>query len=158
VLLQLAYELWVHYLRIEKLWGLDDPLFPRTGVAVGASRHFEVVGLDRNGWSNATPIRAIFKAAFTGAGLPYFNQHSFRKTLAQFGERVCETPEAFKAWSQNLGHENVLTTFASYGQVATPRQAELIRELGKPKSEAPDTRALERRLAMLEDRLPIVFE
>ena len=41
----------------------------------------------------------------------------FRKTLAQFGERVCETPEAFKAWSQNLGHENVLTTFASYGQV-----------------------------------------
>ena len=149
---------WVHYLRIEKLWGLDDPLFPRTRVAVGASRHFEAVGLDQNGWSNATPIRAIFEEAFTGAGLPYFNPHSFRKTLAQFGERVCETPEAFKAWSQNLGHENVLTTFASYGQVATPRQAELIRELGKPKSEAPDTRALERRLAMLEHRLPIVFE
>jgi hypothetical protein len=106
---------------------------------VGASGHFEAVGLDRNGWSNATPIRAIFKDAFTGAGLPYFNPHSFRKTLAQYGERVCETPEAFKAWSQNLGHENVLTTFASYGQVATPRQAKLIRELGKPKSEAPDT-------------------
>jgi integrase len=76
---------WVHYLRIEKLWGLGDPLFPRTRVAMGASRHFEAVGLDRNGWSNATPIRAIFKDAFTGAGLPYFNPHSFRKTLAQFG-------------------------------------------------------------------------
>jgi hypothetical protein len=114
--------------------GLDDPLFPRTRVAVGASRHFEAVGLDRNGWSNATPIRAIFKDAFTGAGLPYFNPHSFRKTLAQFGERVCETPEAFKAWSQNLGHENVLTTLASYGQVATPRQAKLIRELESRKA------------------------
>jgi integrase/recombinase XerD len=72
---------------------------------VGVRRHFEAAGLDRNGWSNATPIRAIFKDAFTAAGLPYFNPHSFRKTLAQFGERVCETPEAFKAWSQNLGHE-----------------------------------------------------
>jgi hypothetical protein len=128
---------WVHYLRIEKLWGLADPLFPRTRVAVGASRHFEAVGLDRNGWRNATPIRAIFKDAFTGAGLPYFNPHSFRKTLAQFGERVCETPEAFKAWSQNLGHENVLTTFASYGQVATPRQAELMRELGSQSAKSP---------------------
>jgi hypothetical protein len=59
---------------------------------------------------------------------------------------------------KNFGHENVLTTFASYGQVATPRQAELMRELGKPKCEEPDTRALERRLAMLEHRLPIVFE
>jgi integrase len=149
---------WVHYLRIEKLWGLDDPLFPATRVALGANRHFEAVGLDRKCWSNATPIRAIFKDAFTGAGLSYFNPHSFRKTLAQFGERACETPEAFKAWSQNLGHENVLTTFASYGQVATARQAELIRQLGKPKSEAPDTRAFERRLAMLEHRLPTSCE
>jgi hypothetical protein len=37
-----------------------------------------------------------------------------------------------------LGHENVLTKFASYGQLTPPRQAELIRELGKPKSEAVD--------------------
>ena len=115
---------------------------------------FEAAGLDRNGWSNATPIRAIFKDAFTGAGLPYFNPHSFRKTLAQFGERVCETPEAFKAWSQNLGHENVLTTFASYGQVATPRQAELIRQLGKPKSEAVDLHALVRDVARIKESLP----
>ena len=26
---------WVNYLRQEKLWGLDDPLFPATKVAVG---------------------------------------------------------------------------------------------------------------------------
>ena len=64
------------------------------------------------------------------------------------------TPEAFKAWSQNLGHENVLTTFASYGQVATPRQAELIRELGKPKSEAVDLHALVRDVTRIKERLP----
>jgi integrase len=60
---------WVNYLRMEKLWGLDDPLFPRTRVARGTSPHFEAAGLDRNGWTNATPI--CVKDAFTEAGLPY---------------------------------------------------------------------------------------
>jgi hypothetical protein len=34
-----------------------------------------------------------------------------------------------EAWSHNLGHENALTTFSSYGNVAQHRQAEMIRTL-----------------------------
>src|SRR5262249_53133278 len=56
--------------------------------------------------------------------------HSFRKTLALLGGQICKSPEEYKAWSQNLGHENVLTTFSSYGDVAGHRQAEIIRALG----------------------------
>ncbi len=123
---------WVAYLRNEKRWGNDDPLFPATLIAVGASQHFEAAGLDRKHWSTASPIRTIFKKAFIAAGLPYFNPHSFRNTLARFGEQVCKTPEQFKAWSQNLGHEKVLTTFLSYGEVACPRQGEIIRDLANP--------------------------
>jgi hypothetical protein len=37
------------------------------------------------------------------------------------------SPEEMKAWSQNLGHADVLTTFTSYGQVPVHRQGELIR-------------------------------
>src|SRR6266571_5046630 len=59
---------WVNYLRQEKLWGLDDPLFPATKVVVGDSRHFEASGLDRKHWSSAGPIRQIFKDAFVTAG------------------------------------------------------------------------------------------
>lgn len=121
---------WVRYLREIKLWGNDDPLFPATRIEYGPSRQFEVAGLERKGWSNATPIRTIFREAFERAGLPYFNPHSFRNTLVQLGERECKTPEHFKAWSQNLGHEQVLTTFLSYGQVGTTRQAEIMRDLG----------------------------
>jgi integrase/recombinase XerD len=73
-----------------------------------------------------------FRDAFTRAGLPYFNPHSFRKTLVQLGEKLCQTPEEFKAWSQNLGHEKVLTTFSSYGEVAAERQTEIIRQLAQP--------------------------
>ena len=42
------------------------------------------------------------------------------------------TMEQFKAWSQNLGHEKVLTTFLSYGEVACQRQGEIIRDLATP--------------------------
>ena len=107
------------YLRQVKLSGNDDPLFPATQVAVGEECRFQVVGLDRKHWSNATPIRTIFREAFAAAGLQYFNPHSLRNTLVQLGETLCRTPEDFKAWSQNLGHEGVLTTFCSYGAVGT---------------------------------------
>jgi integrase len=118
---------WIDYLRREKLWSLDDPLFPATQVAAGADLRFVAVGLDRKHWSGASPIRQIFKEAFAAAGLPYFNPHSFRKTLALLGGRLCNTPEEYKAWSQNLGHDHVLTTFSSYGDVTGYRQAEIIR-------------------------------
>ena len=52
---------WVSLLREGKLWGNDDPLFPATRVAPGATRHFEVFGLKRDHWSNASPIRMIFQ-------------------------------------------------------------------------------------------------
>ena len=123
---------WVTYLREEKLWGNDDPLFPATRVEYGASRQFEVTGLYKKTWSNATPIRTIFREAFGLAGVPYFNPHSFRNTLVRLGETVCKSPEDFKAWSQNLGHEQVLTTFLSYGEVGACRQGEIIRSLATP--------------------------
>ena len=123
---------WVSYLRNEKLWGNDDPLFPATYISLGATRQFEATGLTRKNWSSAMPIRTIFREAFANAGLPYFNPHSFRNTLVQLGQDICKTPEQFKAWSQNLGHEKVLTTFLSYGEVACQRQGEIIRGLAAP--------------------------
>jgi integrase len=118
---------WVNYLRQDQLWGLDDPLFPATKIAVGNDLRFKVAGLDRKHWSNARPIRRVFKEAFVSAGMPYFNSHSFRKTLALLGGQLCRTPEEYKAWSQNLGHEHVLTTLSSYGNVNGYRQTEIMR-------------------------------
>ena len=123
---------WVTFLREEMLWGNDDPLFPATRIALGDSRQFEAVGLERAHWSSAARIRTIFRDAFTKARLPYFNPHSFRNTLVRLGQDVCLTPESFKAWSQNLGHDKVLTTFLSYGQVERARQGEIIRGLAAP--------------------------
>jgi integrase len=124
---------WVRYLREEKLLGNDDPLFPATRIVVGATRQFEVAGLEKAHWSSAEPIRKVFRDAFALTGLPYFHPHSLRKTLARLGEEVCKSPEGFKAWSQNLGHDKVLTTFLNYGSVAYDRQGEIIREMAAPR-------------------------
>jgi integrase len=140
---------WITHLRTEKLWGPSDPLFPSTLMAVGPNRGFVAAGLERAHWSNADPIRRVFRQAFERAGLPYFNPHSFRDTLVQLGERVCTTPEEFKAWSLNLGHEKVLTTLTSYAPMAPHRRAELIRGLAKISSEA-NAISIEERIARLE--------
>lgn len=152
---------WIDWLRSERHWGPDDPLFPAAKVALGCNGGFENGGLDRKHWKSAAAIRKIFKAAFERAGLPYFNPHSFRNTLARVGEAVCRTPEEFKAWSQNLGHEQVLTTFTSYGSVAGHRQAEIFSSLRRPPhkrgefSDAPDALTVDRvlkHLARLDGR------
>jgi integrase/recombinase XerD len=81
--------------------------------------------------------------------LPYFNPHSFRHTLVRLGETTCKSPEEFKAWSQNLGHAGVLTTFFSYGEVGNFRQGEIIRGLAKPHQQAmpPDINELAKAIA-----------
>lgn len=132
---------WVTYLLEEKFWGNDDPLFPATLVVQGADKQFGPAGLARKNWKTTAPIRRIFQEAFEQAGLPYFNPHSFRFTLTALGEKVCRTPEDFKAWGQNLGHEQVMTTFFSYGNVACTRQGEIIRTLAMPQEDVRATDA-----------------
>ncbi len=123
---------WVNFLHGEKGFSPEDPLFPKTRVAPDADMQFASDGLSRDHWANADPVRAIFREAFARAGLPYFNPHSLRDTLVQRAYELKLDAEQFKAWSQNLGHEHVLTTFSSYGTLAPHRQAEIIRGLAEP--------------------------
>lgn len=118
---------WVRELRGDLLFGPDDPLFPRTEVRRGTNGGFEPAGLSPEPWRAPGSVTRIFKGAFLALGLPPFAPHSVRKTLTDLASAHCRTPEEFKAWSQNLGHDDVLTTFHSYGTLSPGRQRELIR-------------------------------
>lgn len=118
---------WVAELRESHLWGPDDPLFPATAMGLDESGGFRPHGIARYGWASSGPIREVFRKAFEAAGLPYFNPHSFRDMLVRHAMMLDLSPEEMKAWSQNLGHSDVMTTFTSYGTVPAHRQAELIR-------------------------------
>jgi integrase/recombinase XerD len=93
--------------------------------------------------------RAVWahRRAFAAAGVPYFSPHRLRNTLVAFGQQRCRTPEEFKAWSQNLGHNQVLTTFTSYGSVPPPRQAAIFR--GVVGNDSPPNAALDEFAAIL---------
>ncbi len=116
---------WVKYLKEVKLYGDNDPLFPRTKLAHNKNFAFEAQGLEPIFWKTTTQIREIFKTSFEKCQLPYFNPHSFRDTLSMIGKRTC-TIEQFQAWSQNLGHSKMSTSIDDYGNISTHRQFELI--------------------------------
>ena len=142
---------WVGWLR-ERHRGDEDALFPATQVGIGEDGCFASRGLTRHGWTTAAPIRGIFKDACAAAETRYFNPHSVRDMLAQLGERMCKTAEEFKVWSQNLGHNSVLTTLTSYGTVAPHRQAEIMRGFGAYRDtrdplDDPEVRDVLRRIA-----------
>lgn len=124
---------WVEFLKSECLMGHDAPLFPKTKMSQNSEHDFQVDGLSWEHWSSAAAIRKIFKDAFLLAELPNFNPHSFRNTLAMLGETLCHSAEEFKAWSQNLGHEAVLTTFYSYGEVQENRQVDIFKQFKEPR-------------------------
>ena len=107
---------WISYLS-EQHWGPDDPLFPPSAIGQGSNLQFAVVGFSRRCWSDAAPIRKIFRKAFEAAGIPYFNPHSMRNTLARLGVETCTTQQELWVWSQNLGHEQLMTTLGSYGHL-----------------------------------------
>lgn len=123
-----CFTTWVRYLRQECLFGNEDALFPKP-VIKQVDGAFAVAGLSRDTYRNASAVREVIKNAFVNAGLPVFAPHSFRKTLVKHGDQVCKTREQFKAWSQNLGHDSVVTTISAYCPVSSERQADLIRGL-----------------------------
>jgi integrase len=125
------------FLRTEKLFGSEDPLFPATLVA-NIDGRFCAVGISRKNWVSVNSIEDIVKDAFVAAGLPATTPHLFRDMLVLLGQRLCSTAEALKAWSQNLGHERVTTTLTSYGTVPAARQAAIMRELAITRGEAAE--------------------
>lgn len=122
---------WVAYARQVLKLEDDDPLFPATLVRQNPDTlSFEVVGVGRAPWKNAQAVRQIFKTAFMRAGLPYFHPHTCRHMLINWGMEHTNQIE-FKALSQNLGHENAMTSYNSYGYIQPDKQVKLLRGLGQ---------------------------
>lgn len=140
---------WVEYLRAQLRFEDKDPLFPPILMGLDELGRLAPIGFRREHLKDAAAIRKTFREAFTGAGLPYFNPHSIRTTLTQLGQRVCKTPEEFGAWSENLGHEDVLVTFRSYGGTTSERRAEIFARMRAGDTEVPDQSAIKSMEALL---------
>ena len=143
---------WIRFLREEKGFGPEDPLFPKAKVAQDDNLEFCTAGIERAPWANANPVRAVFRDACARAGIRYSNPHLFRNSLVQLAYELGVDAERFKAWSQNLGHDICLTTFSSYGEIPPARQAEIMRRLAAPNAPVDNVVSPER-LRKLADQM-----
>jgi len=124
------FEAWVNYLKKEKLFGPEDALFPKPAREL-KNRQFVFENLSRETYSNTAKLNSIIRNAFAMVQLPEYTPHTFRKTLTLFGDQKTNGLEQMKAWSMNMGHENLATTISSYMPVSLQRQGEIIRSLGE---------------------------
>ncbi len=118
---------WAEYLEKEKLFASTDPLFPQTRVIQApGSLSFSATAVKPVFWQGAGSIRQILRVRAKAAGLEYFHPHTFRHAAVHLAFERCDSPEEIKAVSQNLGHEQVMTTLTTYGTLEQSKVQELV--------------------------------
>ncbi len=93
----------------------DNPIFPSTLKGFSGKNDYSKTLVSDKSWASSSGARKIFEKRCKAAGVPYFNPHSFRHLIVNYMSKARLTEEEKKAISMNLGHENVGTTFGSYG-------------------------------------------
>lgn len=124
-----CFTAWVYYLREVRLFGPQDALFPKPEMGLAKGGGFAVTGLSRDTYRGTEILNRIIRNAFDSVQMPEYTPHSFRKTLAMLGDEKCKSLEEHKAWSMNMGHENLITTISAYMPVSNQRKAELIKSM-----------------------------
>ncbi len=121
---------WYNYLVRDKKYSIDDPLFPSTELGHISDTHhtFEAKGISKVFWSDAGAMRKIFKTRSEQVKIPYFSPHKFRHFVINEVKKHISSMEQLKAVSQNLGHENITTTFG-YGIIEESRVRDLVGEI-----------------------------
>jgi len=119
---------WENYLRKEMLFDNSKPLFPATRIEQKSEfqHSFIAKGISKDFWSNAGPMRKVFKKRALEQELEYFSPHKFRHFAISQANKYAVGAEQMKAISQNVGHENLSTTFYGYGAVDTYRVGGII--------------------------------
>ncbi len=122
---------WVTFLRSDKLFTDNDPLFPLTKVEQKGTDNYSFIAnkLECKFWKNPNGAREVFKKRFKEADVEYFNPHSFRHATEYTALSLCKTPLEFKAVSQNLGHKNIATTMFDYATLSEDDVAKNIKGL-----------------------------
>jgi len=133
---------WFDYLQKERGFTPNQPLFPATKVEQGKENisYYSTGTVGTAFWSDANSARKIFEKRFIEAGIPYFHPHTFRHLIVKEFIKARLTEEEKKAISQNLGHEDVATTFGSYGygKLSADRQVDIVKgiRLDHPETDA----------------------
>jgi integrase len=99
---------WFDYLIEKKGFLPTDPIFPATDKHSNSN-------VSRFFWTTSGPAYKTVQKRFKEANLPAYNPHSFRHFASACLSEMRLTEIEKKACSMNFGHEDVGTTFGTYG-------------------------------------------
>lgn len=118
---------WFNYLREKKLFGNEDPLFPK-GKNTQEENNFTFVCnfVEKEFWQAHSSIRNIFIQRATGAGIKAFSPHKYRHLAIKLAFDKCKNAAEIKAISQSFGHEDVSTTIQVYGNYRPDELSEIL--------------------------------
>ena len=89
---------WYKYLKEEKLFGNNDPLFPRTKHTQTAENlSFVCEEIEPHFWQSYSSISKVFKERAKKAGLPAFSPHKFRHLSIYLALQKCKNGLEIKA-------------------------------------------------------------
>jgi hypothetical protein len=94
---------WCEHLHTGLLWGEDDALFPATQIGLGETGGFVPVGLRRYCWSNAGPVRTIFRTAFEGAACPISTRTASATRSCNLPSGAARRPKRSRRGHKTLG-------------------------------------------------------
>ena len=124
---------WFDYLEEEKKFKPDDPIFPATKVENGVENlsYYNTGQVEPIFWKSSTSPSKIIENRFKEAGIKHYKPHAIRHLFIKRLSKLPLTEEQKKAISQSLGHEDVRTTFSSYGygKISEDKQAEIIKNI-----------------------------
>jgi len=124
---------WFNYLEKEKQFKPDDPIFPATKIENGEENisFYNTGRVESIFWKSSSSPRKVFEARFKEAGIKPYHPHSLRHLLVSEVRKIPLNEEQKKAISQNFGHDDVGTTFGSfgYGEIPDNRHIEIIRDI-----------------------------
>ena len=129
---------WINYLKKEKGYNVNDPLFPASKLDHGKENThcFEATKVGKDFWKSTNPIRKIFQKRFQEANVAYFPPHTFRHCLMNLIKKNTTTNEEMGAVAQIFGHSFLETAFG-YGYSSPDRIIEIAGNIdfsGKQKS------------------------
>ncbi len=124
---------WFNYLEEKKGFKPNDPIFPATKIENGTENlsFYNTGQVEPIFWKSSTAPSKIIEKRFEQAGIKHYKPHSIRHSLIKRISKLPLTEEQKKAVSQSLGHEDVRTTFGSYGygKIDEDKQIEIIRNI-----------------------------
>ena len=102
---------WVNILKIDYGFTDADPLFPKINEYAGG------IKVRNEFYGDASKYNFLYTKICKKVGIKVYHPHCFRHYSIAEALKYVRTGEQFKALSQNIGHEDIITILEQYGNM-----------------------------------------